>query len=47
MECGKRFESVEAAERATYSGCPVCGGSDIDLELVDQSKFAKNVHKSI
>ena len=33
MECGHKFKTVKAAERASYSdaGCPGCGGSDIDL----------------
>lgn len=32
QECGKPFYTVKAAERATFgdSGCPKCGGSDID-----------------
>jgi len=33
VECGKKFYSAKAAEKAAYgdSGCPGCGGSDIDL----------------
>ena len=33
MECGHKFKTVKAAEKASYSdsGCPKCGGSDIDL----------------
>ena len=31
MECGRGFASVKAAERALSSGCPGCGGSDIDM----------------
>lgn len=32
LECGKKFSSAAAAERAAMSdrGCPGCGGSDID-----------------
>jgi hypothetical protein len=32
MECGKKFYTVGAAERASFgsSGCPGCGGSDIE-----------------
>lgn len=32
MECGYRFRSVAAAERAAFGddGCPGCGGSDVD-----------------
>lgn len=29
QECGKKFYSVKAAEKATWNGCPKCGGSDI------------------
>lgn len=33
MECGHKFKTIKAAEKASYSdkGCPKCGGSDIDL----------------
>lgn len=33
QECGHKFRSVKAAERASFGpeGCPECGGSDIDL----------------
>lgn len=31
MECGKKFKTVKAAEKAQQDGCPKCGGSDIDL----------------
>jgi len=31
MECGKKFYSVNAAERATRNGCPKCNGVDIDI----------------
>jgi hypothetical protein len=33
QECGKKFYTVKAAERASFSerGCPGCGGSDIDI----------------
>jgi Zn finger protein HypA/HybF involved in hydrogenase expression len=33
LECGHRFKTVEAAERAAFGdhGCPKCGSSDIDL----------------
>ncbi len=30
MECGKKFRSTKAAERASSNGCPTCGGCDID-----------------
>lgn len=33
MECGHKFKTLAAAERASFgpNGCPKCGGSDIDL----------------
>lgn len=32
QECGKKFYTAAAAERASFGdhGCPKCGGSDID-----------------
>lgn len=33
MECGHRFKTLRAAEKAAHgaAGCPKCGGADIDL----------------
>lgn len=33
QECGHKFKTVRAAEKASFSdrGCPGCGGSDIDI----------------
>ncbi len=33
LECGRKFKTVKAAEKAAFgdSGCPQCGSSDIDL----------------
>jgi predicted nucleic acid-binding Zn-ribbon protein len=33
VECGHRFRTVKAAERAAFGadGCPKCGSADIDL----------------
>jgi len=31
QECGHRFRTVRAAERASMDGCPKCGGVDVDL----------------
>ncbi len=33
MECGHKFQTIKAAERAAFGdrGCPKCGGADIDL----------------
>lgn len=32
MECGRKFRTTKAAERAANNGCPGCGGVDIDLD---------------
>jgi predicted nucleic acid-binding Zn-ribbon protein len=32
LECGKKFQTVRAAERASYNGCPNCNGVDIDID---------------
>ena len=33
MECGHKFKTLKAAEKAAFGpkGCPKCGGADIDL----------------
>lgn len=33
MECGHKFRTIKAAEKASWgsTGCPKCGGADIDL----------------
>lgn len=33
LECGHKFRTVKAAEKAYFGsdGCPKCGGADIDL----------------
>jgi DNA-directed RNA polymerase subunit RPC12/RpoP len=36
-ECGKKFFTVKAAEKASWSGCPQCGGGDIDIAPVSIS----------
>jgi DNA-directed RNA polymerase subunit RPC12/RpoP len=35
LECGRKFRSAEAAERASLLGCPNCNSSDIDLNTGD------------
>lgn len=35
MECGKRYLTLAAAERASSQGCSKCGGVDIDLDTGD------------
>lgn len=32
QECGKKFKTVRAAEKAANDGCPKCGGVDIDAD---------------
>lgn len=32
IECGRKFKTIGAAERAADRGCPNCGGVDIDLD---------------
>jgi hypothetical protein len=33
QECGSKFRTARAAERAANRGCPKCGGVDIDLSV--------------
>jgi hypothetical protein len=33
LECGRKFKTVKAAERAASDGCPGCGGVDIDIDV--------------
>lgn len=42
MECGKKFYTVKAAERAAFgpNGCPKCGGADIDTYVAPTPKAA-------
>jgi hypothetical protein len=32
LECGRKFRTALAAERAASDGCQKCGGVDIDLD---------------
>lgn len=41
MECGHKFRTVRAAEKAFSQGCPKCGGSDIDLTPVKAKPKSK------
>jgi hypothetical protein len=43
MECGRKFYTAKAAERASFgdSGCPGCGGSDIDIYVPGGFKRGK------
>jgi predicted nucleic acid-binding Zn-ribbon protein len=42
MECGRRFRTVRAAERAANEGCPKCGGVDIDIDTDDKPQAVKD-----
>ena len=35
MDCGRKFKTTKAAERASKRGCPKCGSTDVDLEEMD------------
>ena len=41
QECGRKFKTTKAAEKAAWNGCPKCGGSDIDLAPVPATAWAK------
>ena len=41
QECGRKFRTTKAAERASMNGCPKCGGVDIDLD-VDETRPRKS-----
>jgi hypothetical protein len=32
QECGRKFKTARAAEKASFDGCPECGGCDIDTD---------------
>lgn len=36
QECGRKFKTARAAERAANNGCPRCGGVDIDIDTDDK-----------
>jgi predicted nucleic acid-binding Zn-ribbon protein len=36
LECGKKFRTARAAERASYNGCPKCGGEDIAIDVTER-----------
>lgn len=38
MECGRRFRTARAAERAANEGCPNCGGTDVDLNVESETR---------
>ncbi len=38
QECGKKFYSVGAATRASFNGCPKCGGVDVDIFVEGETR---------
>ena len=38
LECGRKFRTTKAAERAANDGCPNCGGVDIDLDVEEREQ---------
>ena len=37
LECGRKFKTANAAEKAAFEGCSGCGGVDIDIDIDRQS----------
>ena len=48
MECGHRFRTAKAAERASFgpNGCPKCGSSDIDFNPYDKDIMVNYSNKT-
>lgn len=48
-ECGYKFRTVKAAERAAFGerGCPGCGGADIDLAPVERKALIAQVDAAL
>lgn len=42
QECGKKFKTTRAAERASSVGCPKCGGVDIDVDAIAERYEIRN-----
>jgi len=38
LECGRKFKSVKAAQKAASVGCPDCGGVDIDVDVYESRR---------
>ena len=44
QECGRKFKTAKAAQRASYSGCPNCGSTDIDLmDILNDPEYLKTL----
>lgn len=46
LECGRKFKTAKAAERASMKGCPGCGGTDIDLNVDDGRRIEDREEKN-
>jgi hypothetical protein len=42
MECGRKFRTAKAVERAANNGCPKCGGVDVDLDVDSGSEAPRS-----
>jgi predicted nucleic acid-binding Zn-ribbon protein len=47
LECGRRFRTARAAERAANNGCPHCGGVDIDLDVDERTQTERSEGDSV
>jgi predicted nucleic acid-binding Zn-ribbon protein len=47
LECGHKFRTVKAAERAANNGCPGCGGVDIDLVVEERGPTERHEGSSV
>jgi len=43
QECGRKFKTTKAAERASKNGCPKCGGVDIDLDVSTREQRIREI----
>ena len=43
LECGRKFRTTKAAERAANDGCPNCGGVDIDLDVEERKQTEDDI----
>lgn len=47
QECGRKFRTVRSAMKAASSGCPGCGGVDIDLADEDLHRWAREAAAAV
>ena len=43
QECGRKFKTASAAEKASMDGCAKCGGVDIDVDMTGVETESKPV----